>query len=658
MPLNNQRLKIVAAAGATGVLIALVVTWRVSRSHARDRASELLSASADMVRCVAGDAVPLKREEVNHGFHRRLVTALPDIVPVSDCPQAMETVQEKLAAHQSVWFGSMSSKGKDGQPIGTRIKSSVDGISATPFTVPANKVLLKREQHAQVLKLPQLAMDLYEAARDLYDHEGAGEEELKAASEKRLRTARKVPDLAPKGTQIASIHGRVQPSQWSIVPADDKQLMVHAWSDQAQAVVMTSNDSGKKWETSAGPFPAASQPQPRLRGIHGPGNERWLVASHLDGENKMKLFAGKLAAGSAALPALTEVPPPPTGWNRPQGGERELAVLPNGLFAYPVQKIVEKTKDQKKEEEKQRKAWEKDLGSKDVQAAIQLNDARIQFRKSLGADEEHLLLDGVAYAAAGREVSVRELPGYGLLSIVPAADAQMLLGKDALPSQVLLSSRILPPEEPLGMMNTATSEKMVSSVFRAAPRFMCSGGDGAQYGISDRGLQLVIVRPTGLETTFLKVDVNEDCYVGCGENSAIITLPFQPDRIFTTALTVRNNEVEGAKVAATSGTHPDEYNKTAATAVVPGAVMVAWVAEGYVQYVLSKNWGTEFGAPNVLGEAMADGSKISGVKLVGLGSRLLALISRETCKDKDSKSCNTAIEALVSDDAGKSFKSL
>lgn len=656
--MNNQRLKIVAAAGATGVLIAFVVTWRVSRSHAHERASELLSASADMVRCVGGDTVPLERPAVEQAFHRRLVTAMPDVVPISDCPQAMETLQEKLAAHQSVWFGSMSSKGKDGQPIGSRIKSSVDGINATPFSVPANKVLLKREQHAQVLKLPQLAMDLYEAARDLYDQEGAGQEELKKASDKRLRMARKVPDLAPKGTQISSLPGRVQPSQWAIVPADEKLLMVHAWSDQAQAMVATSGDSGKKWESSAGPFPAGSQPQPRLRGIHGPGNERWLVATHLDAENKMKLFAGKLAPGSRALPALTEVPPPPTGWYRPQGGERELAVLPNGLFAFPVQKIVEKTKDQKKEEEKQRKAWDKDLGNKDVQAAIQLNDARIQLRKSLGADEDHLLLDGIAYAGAGREVSVRELSGYGLLSVVPAAEAQMLLGKDALPTQVLLSAKILPPEEPLGMMNTATSEKMVSSVFRAAPRFFCSGSDGAQYGVSDRGLQLVIVRPTGLETTFLKVDVNEDCFMGCGEGSAIITLPFQPDRIFTTALTVRNNEVEGAKVAATSGTHVDEYNKTAATAVVPGAVVVAWVAEGYVQYVVSKNWGTEFQAPNVLGEALADGSKISGVKLVGLGNRLLAIVSRETCKDKDSKTCITSFEALVSEDAAKSFKGI
>ena len=658
MPLNKQRWKIVAAAGAAVVLIAFIVVWRVSRSHARSRASELLSATADMVRCVGGDAVPLERNAVDHAFHRRLVTALPDIVPVSDCPQAMETVQEKLAAHQSVWFGSMGSKGKDGQPIGSRIKAAMEGIQATPFNVPANKVLAKREQNAAVLNLSKVAVDLFEATEELYDREGASDDELKTAREKRLRSARKVQDLAPNGTKIGNLVGRVPPSQWAIVPADNAMLMVHAWSDGGQAMVATSGDAAKTWSTAAGPFPAASQPAPRLRGIYGPANDRWIIASHLDASKKIKLSAGKLPPGATSLPNLVEVPAPPAEWNRPQGGERELAVLPNGLFAYPVQKIVEKTDQQKKDEEKERKAWDKNLGDKDVQAAIQLNDARIQLRKAIGADEDRLLLDGVAYAAAGREVTVRELPGYGLLSIVPGADPQLLLGKDALPAHVLFSTRILPPEEPLGMMNTATSEKMVATAFRASPKFFCAGADGAQYGITDRGLNLVTVRPASLEIAFLKVDVPEECYVGCGEGAAVITLPFQTDRIFTTALTVRGGEVEGAKVATTSGTHVDEYNRTSATAVVPGAVVVAWIAEGYAMYVVSKNWGTEFGAPNMIGEAKADGSRISGVKLVGLGSRLLAVIAREICQDGAGKSCATSFEALVSDDAAKTWKAL
>jgi hypothetical protein len=92
MTLSKQQMKFVAAGAAALVLIALVVVWRWSRSHAHERAAELLSASADMVRCVGGDGVDIERNAVEHAFHRRLVTSLPDIVPVSDCPQAMETV--------------------------------------------------------------------------------------------------------------------------------------------------------------------------------------------------------------------------------------------------------------------------------------------------------------------------------------------------------------------------------------------------------------------------------------------------------------------------------------------------------------------------------------------------------------------------------------
>jgi hypothetical protein len=646
-------LKYVAAAGAVAVLLVLVIVWRVSRSHARARAAELLSASADMVRCVGGDGVEMELGAVDYAFHRRLVTALPDIVPVSDCPQAMETLQEKLDSHRSVWFGSLGSSGSDGKPIGVRIRAAVDGLASTPYNVPANKVLAKREQHAQVLKLPALSVDLYAAVAELYAKEGADEKDVAAARDKRLRMARKVTEPAPKAKQFATVAGKVSPDRWNIVPGGKDQIMLHAMADSGQAVVATTDSGGQKWDVAVGALEISSQPDPWLVAWHGPAGERFLVASHAHPEKKARVLVGKLALGATSLPALTAVPDPPADWYRGPWGERELVVLPGGTLAYPVQKVAEKTAAMKKEEEKTQKYWQKHLNDKDVQAALQLNDVRKTVREGLKLDEEHYALDGVAYVAPGKtEPVIRELSGYGLVALVEGPEPQLVLGKDALPSQVLFSTRLPPPEEPLGMMSTATTDKMVTTAFRASRSFKCRGADGVDYGVSDRGLQLLMLRPGSIETTFMKVDVPDPTRFGCGEGVAVMPLPFQPDRIFADVLTIKGGEVEGARAAMTSGTHTEEYNRTVSPAIVEGAIVVAWVAEGYVPAVVSKNWGTEFGAPTLLGEA-SPGAKISGIRLMGMGGRLVAVLARETCSSKD---CTTSFEFLRSDDQAKSWK--
>jgi hypothetical protein len=326
--------------------------------------------------------------------------------------------------------------------------------------------------------------------------------------------------------------------------------------------------------------------------------------------------------------------------------------MPDGTMVYPVQRIAEKTKEMKKEEEKTQKYWQKHLNDKDVQAAIQLNDVRMNVRKGLNIDDEHYALDGVVYLGKGEPV-VRELPGYGLIALVEGAEPQLVLGKDAVPSQVVYSTKLPPSGEPLGMMNTATTDKMVTTAFRAARTFKCRGADGVDYGISDRGLELLMLRPGALEATFIKVDVPDGTRFGCGESTAVMPLPFQVDRIFADVLTVRNGEVEGARAAMTSGTHTDEYNKTASPAIVPGAIVVAWLAEGYVQAVVSTNWGTQFAAPQLLGESTQD-SKVVGVRAVGHGTRLFVVIAREKCAGA---ACVTQFEVLVSDDQAKSWHS-
>jgi hypothetical protein len=54
-----------------------------------------------------------------------------------------------------------------------------------------------------------------------------------------------------------------------------------------------------------------------------------------------------------------------------------------------------------------------------------------------------------------------------------------------------------------------------------------------------------------------------------------------------------------------------------------------------------------------LAEARTDGSKISGVYLASMGTRVVAIMARETC---NGNACTTAFELLVSEDAAKTWR--
>lgn len=650
--------KYVAGMVAIVLLVTLTIVWRVSRSHARHKASELLSASADFVRCAGGDAVAMDLRAVQHAFRRRLVAALPDISPVSDCPQALETVQDKLAAHASVWFGSASSNGKDGQPLSKRFKTTLDELAALAYMTPANKVLQKRDENAPLLRLPGLALELFGAAEELCAKEGADQDETAKARNTRLRFTRKVPPQAPNATTIAMIPGRVAPENWGLQPADQERLMLFGYSDKGNVVVASTENAGVKWEVANGSTSLASKPEFFLVGIYAPGKEKWLVMSHLDEQKKVHVGTLKVPSGAKSLSEPQAVLDPPLNWSRPiHGGEREVVVLNDGILAYPVMKIVEKSAKQKKEEEKLRKYWQKHLDDKTVQADMALEDTRFRARQALGIDEEHLIIDGVSYVIPGKtEASVRELEGYGLIALVGSPEPMMVLGKDALPAMVLYSAPVPGPDDPIGAMATATSERAILSAFRGPLGYRCNSSDGWMYGISDRGLQLVGVRPGVIELTFLKADVPEQSHIGCGESTMVAVLPITPDRIFGPVFTVRGGEVEGSKAATTSGTYLEEYNRTTAAGLVAAAIAVAWVSEGYVQVVVSRNWGTDFGAPELVAESTLDGSLISGVRVLGVGTRIFMALARETCSSPGA--CNTTFEALVSDDNAHSWHAL
>ena len=284
-----------------------------------------------------------------------------------------------------------------------------------------------------------------------------------------------------------------------------------------------------------------------------------------------------------------------------------------------------------------------------------LAEARIRAQAAAGIDQDHQPVDAIRYVAVGKpEIGVRELRGYGLAALVAGPDPMMLLGKDFLPSQVLYSGLVPAPDEPMGMLSTATSDKPELSAFGGPAWYRCISADGWTYGITDRHVQQVGLRPGVLELTFLRVDVPDGSHLGCGEATTVIAIPLSPDRIYAPIFTVRGGEIEGSTVSTTSGMHRDEYSATVATAVGKAAIVVAWVSEGYVLGAVSRNWGTKFEAPSLLAEAGQDGSRISAVKLMGIGNRLVAAFARETCQPQ----CTTQFELLVSEDDAKSWHPL
>ncbi len=653
---NPQREKQIAAAVVGTLLVIVLVAWRVSRSHAKDRAADLVTASADLIRCVAGDPAVFDRAAVRHAFRRRLVISLPDLSPVGDCPQALELVHASVASHAAVWFGSASSKGKDDQPLASKIKASVDAIGALPFTTPSNKMLRKKDEGNPLHKFPDLAVDLLEAASDLMVKEGASTSDVNAAREIRKRTARKIEAMAPTAKPITSVTGRVLPERWSLTPSGNQVIDLFAHSDRGQAMVARSDNAGAKWHSSIGSDSLPGKQDSAVVQVPGPGGSAWLVASYSDADSKSHVLVGKVPPGTKSVPALVEIPGPPGDWARVRGADREVVPLADDLLAYPVRRIADKPDKQKRAEAKQRKEWEKKLDDKEVQAAIILDNARADTHKALGIGEDHVAIDGIAYVRPGQQgVLVKELAGYGLGGLIAGAEPLMLLGQGEIPTTELLLTTVPPVDQPLGQMASAKLGKPLRPALRASAWFRCLGSDGTHFAMTEHGAQLLGMRNGILEIVPMTAEAADTSHMGCGEATAVMALPFKVDTIFTHVLTVRGGEIEGAKVATTSGTKVDEYNATVAVGVVGGGIIVGWVAEGYVLYAASKNWGTEFGAPRVLAEATVDGSRISGLRIVGVGNRLTAVLAREACPPQGA--CTTTFETLVSDDAGVNWQS-
>ncbi len=650
----KRRNVIIGGGSAALVLVILIVVWRVSASHAQAKASELVSASADLVRCAAGDDVKFDRAAVRVGFVRRMVSELPDVAMTGDCELAYDDVKEKYAAYKSVWFGSGSSKGKDGKPLGAEIQSALDELGQIPFKTPADKVLRKRDPNQPLLKLGDLSFDLYEAVSQLYTKDGASDAELKTATAKHLRETRASLARPPAAKALFTMPGKIDPKAWSLVPSDASRLTLFARSEKGEELVAWSNDAGKTWQSATGLKALAGKKNVDFRAINAPNKERWYVASYEDA-GKAVVGVGKVAEGAKQLPEPTMLAEPPGDWKRAPGGEREAVILTGGFAAMPVWHVGEVSKEKKKEAEKQRKEWEKNFADPAIQVEMMLKASRDKAREALGLDEDHERVDGIAYVplASGGEVQVKELADYGLGGLIAGNSPQMLLGKGGIPALDLALGAIPAVGEDMGVLVPARAPKPATPGFRAPTWFGCVAADGETFGLTESGTILIGMKPGMLDLVQMTALADEGSHVGCGMGAAIIALPFLKDRIFASVLTVRLDEIEGAKVASTAGTHIDEYNKTVATGVVPGAVGVAWVAEGFVMEVTSTNWGTEFRAPNMLAEAGDDGSVISGVRLIGVDKRMIAIFTREKCGGND---CTTSFETLVSDDATKSWK--
>ncbi len=647
--MNKNKWMAIAGAAVGLVLLTLVVLWRVSASQAEERAAELVSSTADLVRCMSGDKVKLERVQVHLGFERRMVSDLPDISSAGRCLLALEVVTEKWDAYDSVIFNSTGARGDDGVPYGEKFKKAYDELKALPLKKSSDQVFLRGKKYGAVLGAADLAFEMYDASRGMYKDEGANEEELNKASETRLRKAPKVPSKAVVGRMAFSIDGTLKPRDWELSPHGKTGLTVTAKSGTGQMTVAWSDDKGKTWKTAALPK-AFETKDAELRAFNAPdGQRRFLVAT--GSKNETQVYIGKVVEGKE-LPKPVNVPGAPEDWRRAPGGEREAVVLANNVIAFPVWRIVEKTKEEKKDEKEEREQWEENYADKAVQELLVLAEQRRKTRASLGIDDDHKRLDGIAYVEGG-QVSALELPDYGLAGLIPGKQPMALLGEKTLPAQRLGVVAIPLPGELLGTMATASFAKPILPALRTTPWLRCVSSDGTTWGTTNSGNFLIGMRPDSLSLIPMIALADEGSHMGCGLHAATVSLPFKKDRIFSNLLTARGGEVEGAKIATTAGSDRKTYNATSSSTVVPGATILAWVARGYAMYTVNLKTDNDFKAPEFLAEAGADGSKITSVKMSELGTRAIAMVGRELCAKEGP--CKTNIEIVVSDDAARTW---
>ena len=652
---SKHRTAFAAGGSAASLLLVMSVIWRVSAGHAAARSTDLVSASADLVRCAAGDEAKFERASVDVGFRRRMVGEIPDVAMTADCELAYNAVKAKSEDYGTVWFGSGAAKGKDGKALGEKLKAALEALGKIPYATPTDKVLRKREQHADVLQLGNLAFDAYEAASELLAKDGASQAEVKTATEKHFRETRKAMAVPSTPKQLFSVRGKVEAQNWSLVPSDAARLMLFVRSEKDQFLIGSTDDAGKTWQSTTGLTRLAGKKGLDFRAINAPNKERWYVVSYEEG-GKTLVGIAKTDPTSKTFAEPIMLPEPPGDWKRPRGGEREAVVLANGLAAMPVWHVGEVSKKKKKALEKEHKEWEKNFGDPAIQLEMMLRASRDKAREALGLDGDHERVDGLMYVTLGggaKEVQVKELADYGIGGLIAGSSPQVLLGKGGIPALEVALGAIPAPGTELGAAVPAKAPKPANPAFRAPTWFGCVGADGTTYGLTEGGTILMGMKPGMLEVVQMTALADDGSHVGCGAGAAIIALPFQKDRIFASVLTIRLGEIEGAKVASTAGTRLEEYNRTVSAGVIPGTVEVAWVADGFLLGVTSKNWGTEFRAPEMLAMAGDDGSRISGVRLIGMDKRFVAVFTRESCSGAE---CTTSFEMLVSDDEAKTWK--
>ncbi len=648
---KRKRLMFVAGAAAGLVVVVLVVLWRVSASSAEDKAAELVSSSADLVRCFAGDQVELDRVHVRQGFERKMVMDLPDISSTGRCLLALEVVTAKWDAYDGVLLGSTGASGEDGVAYGDRFQNAYDELKALPLKKSSDQVFLREKKYGAVLKAGDLAFNMYAAARDMYLDEGASEEELESAAQKRLRKAPNDPDRATKGKVLLTLDGKVKPVDWKVRPSG-KGLILRAKTDAGKMVAAWSDDEGKTWKSAEAPAGFAGKKNVEFRALDAPGGERWYLIAHGEGE-ATETHVGKITDGKTLSDPM-KLPAPPEEWKRAPGGEREAVVLDNGYIAFPVWRIAEKTDEEKKEEEEEREEWEDNYADKAVQALITLAEQRRKRRVELGIDEDHKRVDGIAYVTpGGKEVTVRELEGHGLAGLVHGPKPLALLSEGPLPAQKLATTPIPPPGQPLGWMAKAGALKHVDPALRSSPWYRCVSSDGTRWGTTKTGSFLLGMRPATLDLVRMTALADEGSHMGCGANAATVALPFKKNRIFSNLLTIRAGEIEGAKIATTAGTDRPTYNRTVSTSVSKGAVVIGWIARGYAVYTVNNKTDNDFMAPKYLAEAGVAGSQITGLHFVGTGKEMVAVVARESCSGEGK--CQTAFEIVVSKDKARTW---
>jgi len=647
--MNKTQRRKMAVKSLCGLLLVVPAALSVtSCSGAEGRAAELVTASADMLRCMAGDDVKLDKVNVHLGYERRTVLDFPDIRTAKPCLDALDVVQAKWDAYNATWFNSTKAKDDSGIVLGERFQKAHDRFRELPLDKSTDVVFVHRDKYGSVLEAGDIAFELYDAARGMYVKDGARDKDIEQASAIRKREAPKVARRAPRGTVVATIPGKVKPVDWSVYPSG-KGMVFHALSADGEMVVAWTDD-GSSWKTSKGPAGFKGRAALELRVIDAPGGQRWFIVAHGE-KDDTQTYLGRVVEGSLPVPDL--VPPPPTNWKRAPGGEREVVVLANGEKAFPVWRTVEKSSDEKRAEKKERAEWNKNLADKDVQTLLTLAEERRLAREALAIDDDHKRLDGIAYAVGTGEMNVLELPDYGLGGLISGAEPMALVGVAGLPAYEMVSFAIPRAGEPVGRTTRAVVAKPIDPAPRGSPSFRCMSSDGTSWFTTATRSFLIGMQPDMLQLVQMAVAADDGTHLGCGPDVVTVALPFAKDRIFADLITIRGGETEGGRVPATAGTTVDMYNATSSTSVSSGATVIGWAARGYAIYSVNLQNDNTFMAPNFLAEPDTEGSSVAGLQFVGMGKRMVGFVAREACANEGS--CTTSFEMVVSDDDARSW---